>query len=45
MDDGDRDADAYKLMEGDTVTVNGFTNCDFLEGTELVATSVTTLER
>jgi uncharacterized protein YdeI (BOF family) len=31
MDDGDRDADAYKLLEGDKVTVSGKIDNDFFE--------------
>lgn len=40
MDDGDRDADAYKLIEGDTVTVNGMIDDDFYEATKIEAASV-----
>jgi hypothetical protein len=40
MDDGDRDADAYKLMEGDKVTVNGMIDDDFYEATTIEAASV-----
>jgi uncharacterized protein YdeI (BOF family) len=40
MDDGDRDADAYKLLEGDKVTVNGKIDDDFYEMTKIEATSV-----
>ena len=31
MDDGDRDADAYKLLQGDKVTVAGRIDDDFFE--------------
>ncbi len=40
MDDGDRDADAYKLSEGDEVTVNGLIDNDFFETTSIEASSV-----
>jgi uncharacterized protein YdeI (BOF family) len=40
MDDGDRDADAYKLVEGDKVTVNGMIDDDFFETTSIEASSV-----
>ncbi|MDX1630768.1 MAG: hypothetical protein R3234_02815 [Thermoanaerobaculia bacterium] len=40
MDDGDRDADAYKLLEGDEVTVNGMIDDDFFETTTIEASSV-----
>lgn len=40
MDDGDRDADAYKLLEGDKVTVNGYIDDDFYELTTIEAGSV-----
>ena len=40
MDDGDRDADAYKLLSGDEVTVNGRIDDDFYEQTTLEAGSV-----
>jgi len=40
MDDGDRDADAYKLIEGDKVTVNGLIDDDFFETTTIEASSV-----
>ena len=40
MDDGDRDADAYKLMKGDKVTVNGVVDDDFFEKTTIEASSV-----
>lgn len=40
MDDGDRDADAYKLLVGDTVTVNGIIDDDFLEEKKIEASSV-----
>lgn len=40
MDDGDRDADAYKLLAGDQVTVNGVIDDDFFERTTIEASSV-----
>lgn len=40
MDDGDRDADAYKLFEGDEVTVHGIIDADFFETTSIEASSV-----
>lgn len=40
MDDGDRDADAYKLLAGDKVTVNGLIDDDFYELTTIEASSV-----
>lgn len=40
MDDGDRDADAYKLLEGDKITVNGYVDDDFYELTKIEASSV-----
>ncbi len=40
MDDGDRDADAYKLMKGDDVTVSGLVDDDFFETTTVEASSV-----
>lgn len=40
MDDGDRDADAYKLVPGDTVTVNGIIDDDFFELRTIEASSV-----
>ncbi|HBN14736.1 MAG TPA: hypothetical protein DEG76_00515 [Pseudohongiella sp.] len=40
MDDGDRDADGYKLMPGDRVTVSGLIDDDFYELTTLEASSV-----
>lgn len=40
MDDGDRDADAYKLIAGDHVTVNGVIDDDFFETTSIEASSV-----
>jgi len=40
MDDGDRDADAYKLLKGDKVTVSGRIDDDFLETTKIEAGSV-----
>ncbi|HKJ05241.1 MAG TPA: NirD/YgiW/YdeI family stress tolerance protein [Geopsychrobacteraceae bacterium] len=40
MDDGDRDADGYKLLNGDKVTVNGKIDDDFFEKTSIEASSV-----
>ena len=40
MDDGDRDADAYKLVEGDEVTVYGMTDDDLYQTTKIEASSV-----
>jgi len=40
MDDGDRDADAYALLEGDKVTVSGMIDDDFYEMTTIEASSV-----
>ena len=40
MDDGDRDADGYKLLEGDKVTVSGLIDDDFFEATTIEAASV-----
>ncbi|MDZ7783970.1 MAG: hypothetical protein U5K56_13885 [Halioglobus sp.] len=40
MDDGDRDADGYKLMKGDKVTVSGVIDDDFYELTTIEASSV-----
>lgn len=40
MDDGDRDADAYKLLKGDKVTVSGMVDKDFYETTSIEAASV-----
>lgn len=40
MDDGDRDADAYKLLKGDKVTVSGLIDDDFFETTKIEASSV-----
>ena len=40
MDDGDRDADAYKLLPGDKVTVAGRIDDDFFETTKIEAGSV-----
>ena len=40
MDDGDRDADGYKLLAGDKVTVNGMIDDDFFERTTIEASSV-----
>lgn len=40
MDDGDRDADAYKLLPGDEVTVSGIVDDDFFEATTIEASSV-----
>ena len=41
MDDGDRDADAYKLLKGDKVRVTGLIDDDFLELRTIEASSVT----
>jgi uncharacterized protein YdeI (BOF family) len=40
MDDGDRDADGYKLLDGDKVTVNGMIDRDLFEKTKIEAGSV-----
>ena len=40
MDDGDRDADAYALLQGDNVVVNGLIDDDFFEMTTIEASSV-----
>jgi len=40
MDDGDRDADAYKLMAGDKVTVNGMVDNDLFEKASIEAGSI-----
>jgi len=40
MDDGDRDADAYKLVKGDRVTVNGMIDDDLFEKRTIEASSV-----
>lgn len=40
MDDGDRDADAYKLVKGDKVNVSGMIDDDFFETTTIEAGSV-----
>lgn len=40
MDDGDRDADAYRLVKGDKVTVRGRIDDDFFETTTIEAASV-----
>jgi len=40
MDDGDRDADAYKLLEGDDVTVHGRIDDGLYETTTIEASSV-----
>lgn len=40
MDDGDRDADAYKLIEGDMVTVNGVIDDGLFETRTIEASSV-----
>jgi hypothetical protein len=40
MDDGDRDADAYKLLAGDKVAVSGRVDDDFFEATTIEAGSV-----
>jgi uncharacterized protein YdeI (BOF family) len=40
MDDGDRDADAYKLLKGDKATVNGKIDDDLFETRSIEAGSV-----
>jgi len=40
MDDGDRDADGYKLFRGDEVRVSGMIDDDFYEQTTIEASSV-----
>lgn len=40
MDDTDRDAEDYKLMEGDRITVSGVIDDDFYETTKIEAASV-----
>ena len=40
MDDGDRDADAYKLVKGDRVTVYGIVDDDLFETRTIEASSV-----
>ncbi|MBK5929801.1 hypothetical protein CCR82_04440 [Halochromatium salexigens] len=40
MDDGDRDADGYRLVRGDNVTVNGRIDDDLFEARTLEASSV-----
>jgi len=40
MDDGDRDADGYKLVPGDVVNVSGMIDDDFYETTTIEAASV-----
>lgn len=40
MDDGDRDADAYKLVQGDEVTVYGFIDDEFFDAQSMEASSV-----
>jgi hypothetical protein len=40
MDDGDRDADAYSLLEGDEVKVSGMIDDDLLERHKIEASSV-----
>lgn len=40
FDDGDRDADAYKLMAGDRLSVTGLIDDDFYEMTTVEASSV-----
>lgn len=40
MDDGDRDADGYKLVSGDQVTVTGLIDDDFYEARTIEASSV-----
>ena len=40
MDDGDRDADAYKLLPGDKVTVSGIVDDDLFEAATIEASTV-----
>ena len=40
MDDGDRDADGYKLLRGDEVRVSGLIEDSFFETTTIDASSV-----
>jgi uncharacterized protein YdeI (BOF family) len=40
MDDGDRDADGYALLNGDKVVVNGMVDDDFFQTTTIEARSV-----
>lgn len=40
MDDGDRDADSYDMLEGDNVSVSGYIDTDFYDETTLDASSV-----
>ncbi len=40
MDDGDRDADGYKLLKGDQVRVSGLIDDDFFQLTTINASSV-----
>ncbi|PTB86026.1 hypothetical protein C9940_04065 [Pseudidiomarina aestuarii] len=40
MDDGDRDADGYKLIQGDEVRVSGMIDDDFYDLTTIEASSV-----
>ncbi|MBC53463.1 MAG: hypothetical protein CMQ34_06450 [Gammaproteobacteria bacterium] len=40
MDDGDRDADAYALLQGDNVIVNGMIDDDLFETTTIEARSI-----
>lgn len=40
MDDGDRDADGYKLVKGDKVRVSGMIDDDFFEARTIEASSV-----
>ena len=40
MDDGDRDADGYKLLAGDEVTVSGIVDDDLFESTSIEAATV-----
>lgn len=40
MDDGDRDADAYQLVEGDMVSVTGVVDDELFESTTIEASSV-----
>lgn len=41
MDDGDRDADAYSLDEGDNVTVYGMIDDDLFESATIEARAYT----
>lgn len=40
MDDGDRDADGYKLVQGDKVRVSGLVDDDLFEATSIEASTV-----